>query len=299
MAMTPQQIQVAFQSAFGRGATKEELSYWSKKTQAQLAGGLGANANRYAYNPETKTYVRKAATPAAPPATPGVPSIGEPYDTMLKEMNSLLDEITKRGQAVNPNIEITPEKVAEFMKQAEGEINPYYGTQLKLAREGFLSSMGYDKDSIEQNEANLERKYSQAFRGIGESEAEAGFALSGRRQQAESDLDTDVNQQVSEGRRALGARETELARAFGQAYGGQALKDVGAPTISGTPRFGGGAVNRAGGNQNLYQLSPDIYDQLVGSQEFARRGAVQSRASELESAFRQGRSIDQLRRLTI
>ena len=77
----------------------------------------------------------------------------------MKQAKDLLDEIKARGGTVNPNIEITPETTAEFMKIAEKEIDPYYTTQLKLAREGFLSSVGYDADQVAQSEKQLQAKY--------------------------------------------------------------------------------------------------------------------------------------------
>lgn len=281
----------------------------SGKTQS-TSGGLG----RYLTPAEAKSGKYAGMTVVIPgsgirfkttanekgPANGGKPAgIGEPYDTILGQMKGLLDELQKKGQTVNPNIEITPEKVTEFMKQAESEINPYYTTQLKLAREGFLSSLGYDATAIQQNEADLTRKYTDAFKGIGASAAEAGFAQSGQRQQAEENLTRDVNNQILQNRQALGQREGDLARAFGQTYGGGELKATASPNLSAMPVVSGGTVTTQGGGQPLYQLSPSIYDKLVGTNEFQRRAAIQSRVSELESAFRTGQSINQLKGLTI
>lgn len=251
----------------------------------------------------TLTSPKKTATSAPAPTLSG------PLKDIFDQAKALLDELKKRGQVLNPNIELTPEKVAEFMKQievgknpftpyAEAEINPYYQNQLKLAREGFLTSLGYDKETILRNEANLERKYTQAFRGIGEQAAESGFAQSGVRQRQEQELGTDVQNQIDEGRRMFTNRADELSRAFAQTYGGGELKNLGL-NISNAPKVGDGRFVRPSGETGLYSLSPDIYDQLVGSEEYNRRAAVRTRQSELESAFRSSQAAGQYRNLYI
>ena len=243
------------------------------------------------------------APPSSSPATGAAAGLTGEFKVIYDESKALLDELKKRGQVINPNIEITPEKMAEFTKIAESEIDPYYSTQFKLAREGFLESLGYDRDAVLRNEASLERQYARAHRAIGEQAADVGFAQSGRRQREEGELTDDVQRTIFEGRNELTSRSNELARAFGQTYGGSGLRNIQAEglglDISNAPRVGDGNLVKQSTRGPLYQLSPDIYDQLIGSSEFQQRASVRSRASELESAFRGQQALAQERQLSL
>lgn len=295
---------------------KKNLDYAKSKgysiPSSQIIQGLQAAATRVAAGKGSEAdkkniaYAQSrygfAATPASKstskPVSAGDQLPAGPLKDIYDQAKNLLDELIKRGKVINPNIEITPEKTAEFLKQAEGEINPYYKTQLQLARTGFLESLGYDKQTILNNEANLSRQYGQDFRMLGESAAEQGFALSGQRARQESNVDYAYNRQAEEARRQLYNRGDELARAFAQAYGGQDLKGIPGNDITGGLAFNRGNVNY-GATRSVYQLDPSIYDKLIGSEEFNRRAAVQSRQSELESAFRQQQAAKQYAQLTL
>lgn len=282
---------------------------------------------------------------------PVILQLGEPYRTLIGEMKKTLDDINARGQVVNPNIDITPEKAAEFMHQAQQEIDPYYASQLKLAKEGFLRTIGYDKESVLKFEEDLDKQFKKGFKQIGETKAEQGFALSGQRMEQEKELAQTAQGQIDESRRGFANRAQDLGRALYGQYGNfwdeqaylNANPDVAQAVREGRVSSGynhwlsyGKNENRSLGNATrleapdvfnrtygemqireypqylptgevkydttqkpLYSLSPDIYDQLVGSEEYARRAATRSRASELEAAFREQQNINQQRQLTI
>lgn len=217
---------------------------------------------------------------------------------MFQELQNYMNELQKRGQVLNPNVEITPEKVAEFMAQAQREIDPYYATQLKLAREGFLRSAGFASEQVQRIEKDLERKYGQQVRQIGEQAADQGFAMSGLRQEDERTLAEDTQGVIDENRRNLSFQTGSTAREYAKAFG---APDFDIPTISNAPRVlpGVGKFDTGDGPSPLYELSNSVYDGLVGEQEFQRRTAVSARASELESALRQKNATEQLRTLTI
>ena len=219
------------------------------------------------------------------------------YDELLKTLQQYLDELRKRGQAINPNIEITPEKLAEFTKLAESEIDPYYKTQLGLARETFLRDVGYTTGTLQRFEQDLERKYGQQVRQVGESAAERGFALSGIRGREEQDLATDVQRQIEDRRRELGFTAGTSARTFAQQYGGQAIPNI--PTLGEAPRVLAGQEQFQKGTRELpfYELSPDVYQGLVGQKQFEQDAAKRTRIAELEQAERQRQAVQQSRDL--
>lgn len=206
----------------------------------------------------------------------------------------VLDGLQQQGFTINPNVEITAERAAEFMKFAEKnaskflpyaqkEIAPFYENQFKLARESFLNELGYSRDEILRQEQELERQYGQDVRSIGESAAEQGFAQSGLRQRAERDLATDTQSVLDSGRRQLGYGAGNAARQFAQLYGSKNLPTL---SLSKAPRvLAGGGFSRPGGQNQMYQLSDDIYDKLTGSKEFEQRAQEQGRAFELEGQY--------------
>lgn len=246
--------------------------------------------------------------PTAPaPGTTGSTntSTGTTTSTLPPELQDLktqlqayLDKLKANGQGINPNIQITPELAAQFLSQAQSEINPYYAGQLKLAREGLLSSVGYSKDQILQQEQNLQRTYGTNLRQLGESAADNGFALSGLRQRDEGNLATDTQNTIDQGRQALANTTGNAERSFAQQYGTSQLPSI---DITGAPRVLAGQANfnQTGTSSPLYTLSPDVYNGLTGSQEYQQRADISNRTSQLEDAYRTQQSINQQRQLTI
>lgn len=239
--------------------------------------------------------------PAVAPAT--APAVSEStgnaeYDAMLAAIQNQLNELQRRGQAVNPYVEITPEKTAEFMAQAEREISPYYSTQMKLAREGLLSDIGYSTDKIQKFEQQLEQKYGQQVRQLGEQAAETGFLYGGKRRLAEQELAQGTQQDIEARRRQLSFEAGKSARQFAQQWGGQSLP---ASTIAQAPRVlsGIGTFERQQGVSPLYTLSPDLYQNLIGEQQFAERAAKRRRTSELEQSYRESETAKQIRQLEL
>jgi len=233
---------------------------------------------------------------------PDLSGLPPEWAVIYQQLQDYLNKLSQRGEVINPKVEIGPEQLAEFTKKAESEIDPYFKTQLSLAREGFLRDQGYSTEQLDQFEQNLERQYGKGVRQLGESAADIGFAQSGIRQKAEQELAQTTQEQIDAKRRELGFAAGTTARTFAKQYGGlqgQALPE--APQIGATPRVlaGQGTFQREPGRQlPFYELSPETYSGLIGEQEFQRRGAIRSRSSELEQAERRRRALQQQRQLT-
>lgn len=233
--------------------------------------------------------------------------LGPVYSKLYKTLDNYLDEITKRGQRINPEVKITPSSVARFMKQAETdlddflpyaekELKPFYETQLKLARESFLRNVGYTEQELLDTEGELERQYTKGFRQLGEQAAEQGFALSGLRQRDEQELMGETQRKVDYNRRLFDKTATNAAADFAKTYGTGQLPSA---SIASAPKVGLGGFTRDTTNQPVYSLSPETYAGLTGEKEFEQRSAIRSRAAELEGAFRSKSALDQQRRLTL
>lgn len=220
------------------------------------------------------------------------------FQAIYDSLDKYLSELEKRGQVLNPNIEITPAQAAEFLAKAQNEINPYFQGQIKMAKDSLLASLGYTKEELANTESDLERKYGTSLRTLGENAAETGFAQSGRRIFDENTLAQDTASTIGANRRQFANQAGNLARTFAQTYGTSELPSFNlgaAPQVaSGESKFG-----RSLTESPLYQLSPDVYSGLIGSEEYKRRQAVSSRASELENAFRTTQGISQARTLML
>ena len=99
----------------------------------------------------------------------------------------------------------------------------------------------------------------------------------------------DTQRNVEQNRRDLAFGLETDARELARVHGGRAV-DVPSiakmPTV--TPR---GFADEDRVDMPVFELDQGLLDR-IGEQEFAQRGAVATRASELESAFRGGEALD-------
>lgn len=220
------------------------------------------------------------------------------FQQLYDQLNTYLQKLQQNGQVLNPNIDITPNQVAQFLSQAHTEIDPYYSGQLKLALDSLNTSTNYATQNLQNNETQTERNYGQQLRTLGENSAEQGFAQSGIRQRQEGNLAYDTQQNLDQARRQLSYDTGNAARTFAQSYGSASLPS---PSIGNEPTVNAGsaAFTRPGGTSPLYQLSPDVYGALTGSQQYQQNADVQNRSSQLEGAFRTNQAIAQQRQLIL
>lgn len=245
-------------------------------------------------------------TPTAPVDTAGKYGLTGENAQMVNLLQQYLDKLTQSGQKLNPNVDITPDRVAEFMAHAQSnldtflpyankEIKPYFENKLKVARNDFLTTLGYSRDQLIATEQKLGEQYKLGQEQIGESAAESGFALSGRRMQQEQQLANTTQRTIEQGRQKMGFDASNLAGTFAQQYG---TSNVPQFNIGTAPKVGDMSFAPQGGEQPFYQLSPETYAGLKGEQEFAQEAATRKRASELEEAFRGTAATTQQRSLT-
>lgn len=211
--------------------------------------------------------------------------------TILDIAQEALKALEQKGLTINPKVEVTPEKLAEFLKFAEDEVNPGYQTKLRVSREKLLRNIGYDTETIQQFEAEQERKYGKEVRKLGENYAEQGFALSGRRVRDERELAEGTQRTLDEKRRQLDFETGNEVIGQIENYGSRNLPNI--PQIGETPRVlpGQGTFQRSGNQRPLYSLSPGLMDNIVGEQEKQKSLGVRSLAQEYEGLYRQGRTL--------
>uniref|UniRef100_A0A7V3JAP3 LysM peptidoglycan-binding domain-containing protein n=1 Tax=candidate division CPR3 bacterium TaxID=2268181 RepID=A0A7V3JAP3_UNCC3 len=206
-------------------------------------------------------------------------------------LDQILTLLQKQTQPLSVDL------ITQFLKQAEQEVDPYYKTQLALAREEFLRQLGYSKEEILRQEEELERQYGKQLRTIGEEMAEKGFALSGPRLLEERELAETTQRQIEQARRSAQFAAGTAARTFAQQWG---YPETTIPTISATPRVLAGepTFERPAGEIPFYEISPEVYSGLVGEKEWEKKGEIKRRAAELEQIYR-GFGEAGLRTLTV
>ena len=241
--------------------------------------------------------------PTAPPVpqVPGLEGLSEQLQQLYNLAKKFLDELQARGQTINPAVSITPERIAEFMDQAAKEIDPFYAEQLKLAKEAFLTDVGYSKEEITRLELEAERGFARSTRRLGEEYAERGFAQSGLRRRGEMELAEETQRDIELQRRQLTQKTGQALRQFYQKYGTQSLPKGELPTLQETPRAlpGEERFARTGREFPFYELNEGLYKDIVGSEEFEKRGAVSKRTSELEEAERRQKELERIRSITL
>lgn len=233
------------------------------------------------------------------PASSGAKYNLSPTEQALyDQLESYVKKLEASGQSVNPNIEITKKQAADFLRQAEQEIDPYYKSQLKVARDALLRELGYSEDQILQEEQQLERQYQDTRQQTLAAAAESGLAQSGQRVKAEDTLALGARETLAAGRRSLNYNANSLASAFARDYGTTNLPNS---TIATAPNVFSGqqSFTRSSRALPMYELSSSTYDKLKGAKEFERDAAVKSRAAQLEGVFRGKGALDQTRRLTL
>ena len=221
------------------------------------------------------------------------------FQELLDTLKDYLVELKKRGKIPAPK-DLTPDEIAKFLTQAEKEISPYYATQLKLAKEGFLRSLGYTQETIDRLTEEAQREYQQNLRTLGETMAERGFALSGIRKRAERELAWETQRQLEEARRRTLFEAGTLARQFAQEWGEGGLPRITEiPTVRNVRVLWGQPVFQEIGKTYLYELRPEIYKGLIGEKEWEKKAAIQQRKAELVGAEREKRQIQALRKLSL
>lgn len=254
------------------------------RARANIARGLPAEGVEVpiGYTQEEANQAYLSGKPLTQPKSRGA----------VDEADRVMKKIYDDGKMINPNANITEKSLAEFLAIAGKEINPYYASQLKLASDSLMKNLGYSQQELVSQEQDLQRKYGRSLRELGEGAADIGFAQSGLRKREEAELASETQKAIETGRRSLQYNAGQAVGKFAQQYGGMEGFKLPGANLPNQPRVLPGESQFAAGESSpYYQLSPSVYSGLVGEQEFARRGAISTRASELEGAKNLSQSL--------
>lgn len=190
------------------------------------------------------------------------------------------------GQVLNPNIEITPERIQEFTNQATSELDPYYQEIINNYKDDLNTSISRLKTDFETGVRNAEEPFKRNLAAVAESEAQAGLTYGSERVKREQTNVLNQQQLIDENALKVQRSAEDAYKQAERTIGSDALGNVSIPNIKDYN------VNKLGfaesGLRNLYAPQGN----LVGTLQKERTTNIRTRASELEDAYRQNRILN-------
>jgi len=207
-------------------------------------------------------------------------------DAMLKELQKGLGNLTAAGKVINPNIELSPAQIQQFLDQATTEISPYYASLIGSIKDDLTKSIGNLQKQYDLQKQGAEEQFKQTLGTSRESAAERGLTFSGVRGGQEQDFASSTQRQLDLSALGLeGQVGGQLRNLEGQ---------IGSSGLPQLPQFQTSNVSLAGqggftGGRTL-DFSPT--GGLFGTLPAQQLTSIKQRQSELETAARQGRVLD-------
>jgi len=197
------------------------------------------------------------------------------YDQLIKNINSIVDQAKAGGKKLNPQLDLSkPEVLQQFIDQAATELDPYYKTLFKAARQDIYSYMDNAQKQYELVAKQEAEKFRRSLGDSRESAAGRGMSQSSNQMFSEQNLMSDTNASLES---AYNKQSYDLGgkiRDYTYAYG----TDQGLTT----PVKQYGVTNTPSGSQYTRQLNTLTPESAItGSEEFKARAAKNVYAKEL------------------
>jgi hypothetical protein len=202
----------------------------------------------------------------APP--PGIdPSLWQQVDPatqgFLGNVSQLLQGQFNQGMA-NVSINADLLNKALIAAQNDPDLLAKYGDASKMALSDLQNNLGYINAEFGQNMALMSKEQEQARKSLTESEAAAGRAQSGFRQQAQDLLKQQQGAVIASSKRTLEQQVRQLGSQYESQFGTQALSNAG--------QIGAGGIN--------YQP----YGGITGSVPLQKKGDIQTKQQQIFNA---------------
>lgn len=223
------------------------------------------------------------------PVTSGLRTGNPAFDEMVQAMEVVVRNRAKDGQIINTAIDISPEKVDEFLKQAQDEINPYYQSQFKIIKNSLNNTLGELQAQYNDTEATRSRDFGTTLKSNQTTLGEQGKAVSGDRVTSEKNLVDSTQQAESAAIRDLKYSAQSSANSAEQQIGSKNLQDVAVPQAGSTDYAGGFTPGQTFAQgltfqqpkSNIFALSGDI----TGTLEEQQKKDTLLRQQELKNAY--------------
>lgn len=282
--------------------------YWGPRTIAAATGQPVQSVVRS--QPQQPAQPAQPATPPAPAQDQWAPIINSDpftkellsdpakkatFDALPDTMKSTflqtagsLSKAVEAGKVVNPTITITPEQLKQFYDQATSEIDPYYKEQFDSLRGGLDLSLGRMTEDFTKMMTREADPFKQALDAQAENEAQAGTAFSSERVRRENTAVTNENNALTDAFTTTQRNAQDLLRGYESKVGTDKARSVALPTLSTYTATNKGLV------PGTYRaIDPSLLGGIsYGSVGADRETAARTRASQLETSYRQNRILD-------
>ncbi len=202
------------------------------------------------------------------------------------QMMQSLGRTIEAGKVLNPNIEITPEKIQEFTNQATTELDPYYQEIINNNKLDLETSISRLKTDFETGVRNAEEPFKRNMAATSEAEAQAGLTYGSERGKRETSNIGEQQRLIDENALKVSRTAEDNYRQAERVLGSDVLSGISIPTLSNY------SVNKQGfaesGLRNLYTPQGG----LTGSLQKQRTVDISKRAGELEENYRTNRILN-------
>lgn len=205
-----------------------------------------------------------------------------PYLQMLQSLGKSIES----GKVVNPDIEITTEKLKEFRDQAVTELDPYYQEQIGLIKKDLDTSLSRIGEDYTRNVGRSEEPFKETLANQAESEAQAGTAFSSERGNRERKLVLGQQNLIDDALRQSQRQVEDIGTTAERTIGSSALGNL---ASTGLNQYG---VSPTGFTQGARKIAFAPQGGLIGTLPKEREVAVQGRSSALEEVYRRNRILD-------
>lgn len=262
------------------------------------SSSLGTNASNgmatYTTNPDgTKNVIVQGVTVGKEDAkgnfTPDTGSAS--LDSVVNSGQAVSAAQLAAGNAINPNLSITPQLVSQFLSEAHTQMDPEGQQNLTDEIEGINSSLQNLTTQYNNSVAQSQQTFQQNLNQERTASAGAGIAFSGERGLAEDQMLNSQNLGLSSlaanAQNQIGATLRSGGAAVGQGIPGLngSQNDFQVPSLSTATSSLEGAFGGAGPSGNALNLNYNPGTYQVGSLGQSYQGALQSAQQQLTSNY--------------
>jgi len=221
------------------------------------------------------------------------PNIQSQINTLPPEIQGLVNQLTRMlektlesGQVLNPDIELTPERLKEFTDQAITELEPYYQEVMNQAKGDIEISLNRLSEDYKREVSRAEEPFKEGLATQAESEAQAGLTYGSERGLRERQNVQSQQRSLDDVFRGVERGVQDTARA-GERF-------LGSGFLSGlqSPQFSPFIANTQGFQQTTPRTLFNLQGGLMGEKPKQREVDIRTRAKDLEDIARRNLILD-------
>ena len=221
------------------------------------------------------------------------PELQTLIESLPVEMQGVIGQIIRNlqktiedGKQLNPNIDLTPERLKEFLDQATTELEPYYQEIFNQSKQDIELSLNRLSEDYNKTINRAEQPFRETLANQSESEAQAGLTYG-------SERGTREQQTVQNQQRSLDDLFTNISRGV-QDTVTAGERSLGSGILSGiqTPQFSPVTANTQGFQVGSPRNLSTLQGNLIGTIPKEKETMIQTRASDLEDIYRRNRILD-------